>query len=84
MAELWCANALNSSPSSSCEAVLGADGEKGGGSQELATNHRGDDHPAKELHVGVTCSSPLSVGSAQEKQGARGLYTASPGSTMRG
>lgn len=84
MAELLCINTVNSSPSSSREAVLGADGEKGGGGQEPATNRGVNDHPAEELKVGVAGSRQLSVDSALEKRGAHGLYTASPGSTVRG
>lgn len=75
-----CVNILNSSPSSSCEAVLGADGEKGGDGEVQRAGHqpKEGDHPTKELQVGVTGSGQMSVGSAQENQGARGLSPESP------
>lgn len=52
-------------------------------STELATGQRGDDHPVELLHVGAAGNRQVSVGSAQENRGACGLYTDSPGSTMR-
>lgn len=75
-----CVNILNSAPSSSCEAVLGADGEKGGEGQVQRAGHqpKEGDHPTKELKVGVMDSRQMSVGSAPENQGARGLSTESP------
>lgn len=48
-----------------------------GRSKELTTNQRGED-------VGVTGGRQISAGAAQENPGAHGLFTDSPGSTMRG
>lgn len=48
-------------------------------SKELATNQKDlIDHPKKELCMGVTGNRQMSVGSAQENQGAHGLSTENP------